>query len=57
MEFTDTTALVMKSASVLTSHLHLCPPLYHRSHPVPRNTLVEADVTPLQGRDGQPKQE
>lgn len=57
MEFTDTTALVMESVSVLTSHLHLCPPLYHSSHPVPHNTLVEAGVTPLQRRDGQPKQE
>lgn len=39
---------------ILTGHLHLRPPLDDRSHPVPRHTLVEAGVAPLQRRDGHP---
>lgn len=39
---------------ILTGHLYLRPPLDDRSHPVPRHTLVEAGVAPLQRRDGHP---
>ena len=40
---------------LLTGHLHVCPPVYNCSHPVPHDTLVQASISPLQRRDRQPK--
>lgn len=40
---------------LLTGHLDLCSSVYNCSHPVSHDALIQASVSPLRGRDGQPK--